>query len=238
MSEKRTLYAKITDPKIMRILIYIAMLVFLPGIVIAYVVAVATGGTLIPPGTYNMIDNYISDLGSVRFTAAPFILDTIHMTTGIIMLPLFLYTKDLALEYIEEYQKNLGLAKFLKILTYLGLISLLIGALGLFSVGLFSEDRDIPPGSHYFFSIVVFGGFCSGAFWYGLVSVLNKSYVPKILGFFMLVGPITSVLLFVIKPAPFTAPALEWVMLFCIFFWIIPVGIYILKLIKENEKKE
>jgi hypothetical protein len=238
MSEKRSLYAKIFDPKIMRILIYAAMLVFLPGIVVAYIVAVATGGTWIPPGAYNMVDNYISDLGSVRFTAAPFILDTIHMTTAIIMVPVFLYTKNLATEYIEKYQENSGLAKFSKITNYLGLISLFIGAFGLFSVGLFSEDRDIPPGSHYFFLIVVFGGFCIGAFLYGWVSVLNKTYIPKILGFFMIVGPFTSVILFLVKPAPFTEPALEWVMLFCIFFWMIPVGIYLLKLIKENEKKE
>lgn len=237
MSEKKSLYEKITDPKVMRILIYVSMVVFLPGIVIAYIVAVATGGTSIPPGAYNMWNNYISDMGSFNYTAAPFILDYIEMITAVLFFPLFFFSKDLALEYLEKSGTTGSALKISKIVIYLRFFSLLVGAVGFFGVGLFSGDRDFPAGAHLFFSAVVFGGLAMGAFWFGLGVMLTESFMPKILGLFMFLGPITSVILFLVKPIP-SEPMLEWVMLFCIFFWIIPAGIYELKMIKENGKEK
>ncbi|GAH77740.1 unnamed protein product, partial [marine sediment metagenome] len=43
------------------------------------------------PESYNIIDNYISDLGSIRYTPAPFVLDAITMTTACFLVTVFFY---------------------------------------------------------------------------------------------------------------------------------------------------
>ncbi|MFX1313309.1 MAG: hypothetical protein ACFFHD_11945, partial [Promethearchaeota archaeon] len=62
-------------------------------------------------------------------------------------------------------------------------------------------------------------GFAFGAFFTGLAIVLRKRIFPKYIGYFMIVGPSTSTILFLICPAPFTRQFLEWIMMFSSLGW-------------------
>ncbi len=84
---------KVINPRVIRILIILDLLIFLPGIVIAIILAVTLGGTEIGPGSYNFVENYISDLGSARYSPAPWLLDGISMISAVILIPLMIYAK-------------------------------------------------------------------------------------------------------------------------------------------------
>ncbi|MHA1489918.1 MAG: hypothetical protein ACTSRI_09700 [Promethearchaeota archaeon] len=231
----KSFHEKLTAPKVVKISIWVAMLIFLPGLLIGVIIA-----SLFGPGGYNIVDNYISDLGSIRYTPTPFILDTIAMMTSIIMIPIFFYLKNLLVlaPFNEEdhLKKKRGL--LIKLLAFLGLVFGIFGIFGLFGIGLFSEDRSTEFGLHYLFSVVVFGGLAIGALFNGLVIVLKKTIFPKIIGIFMIFGSPGSSILFLIHPPQFTLPFLEWTMLACIFLWFIPIAHFMLKRINFELKNQ
>ncbi|MFX1287033.1 MAG: hypothetical protein ACFFFY_00555 [Promethearchaeota archaeon] len=72
--------------KLIKTCIYVSLITFLPGILIGVIIAYFFGSE-----SYNIIDNYISDLGSNRYTPAPYILDAIAITTACFLVPVFFY---------------------------------------------------------------------------------------------------------------------------------------------------
>ena len=230
-NSKWYIFNKIVQPKVVKICIYVSNILFLSGLLIGALIAVFFG-----PEGYNIIDNYISDLGSFRYTPTPFILDSIAMITAFFLVPIFFYLYKKLIsgekEIIFESSKPLSTRIFNLFITIniiMGLICLIIAAIGLFGIGLFSEDRTTELGLHYFFSIVVFAGLATGALFNGIAIFLKKSIYPRLLGLYMMIGPLTVALLFVFPPPSTTLPFLEWMMLFAAFLWLIPLSIIILK---------
>jgi hypothetical protein len=227
------LFNKFLNQKLIKICIYVSLIIFLPGILIGVLVAYFFG-----PDSYNIIDNYISDLGSIRYTPAPFILDAIAMTTACFLVPVFFYiakiivldTKSIILDSNTSIFKRIHTID-IDILAFFGFLSLLSGAVGLFGVGLFSEDRTTELGLHYTFSIIVFAGLAFGAFLNGIAILLKlkKTIFPRLLGLYMIVGPFVVTIMFLFPPISVTRPFLEWMMLFAAFFWLIPGSLLILK---------
>jgi len=227
------LFNKFLNQKLIKICIYVSLIIFLPGILIGVLVAYFFG-----PDSYNIIDNYISDLGSIRYTPAPFILDAIAMTTACFLVPVFFYiakiivsdTKSLILDSNKSIFKRIHTID-IDLLAFFGFLSLLSGAVGLFGVGLFSEDRTTELGLHYAFSIIVFAGLAFGAFLNGIAILLKlkKTIFPRLLGLYMIVGPFVVTIMFLFPPISVTRPFLEWMMLFAAFFWLIPGSLLILK---------
>ena len=236
-NSKWAIFNKIVQPKIIKICIYLSNLVFLSGLLVGALIAVFFG-----PEGYNMIDNYISDLGSFRYTPTPFILDSIAMITAFLLVPIFLYSyknlisgkKEIIFDSTKPLSKRI-FNLFVTINIYLGLICLIIAAIGLFGIGLFSDDRTTELGLHYTFSIIVFAGLATGALFNGVAILLKKSIYPRFLGAYMMVGPLTAALLFVFPPPSTTLPFLEWMMLFAAFLWLIPLSIIILKRLRKEK---
>ncbi|TFG03981.1 MAG: DUF998 domain-containing protein [Promethearchaeota archaeon] len=230
-NSKGHIFNKIVQPKIVKICIYVSNILFLSGLLIGALIAVFFG-----PEGYNIIDNYISDLGSFRYTPTPFILDSIAMITAFFLVPIFFYVYKKLISGKKDiiFDSSVPLPKrvfnlFIAINIFIGFICLIIAAIGLFGIGLFSEDRTTELGLHYFFSIVVFAGLATGALFNGIAIFLKKSIYPRLLGLYMMIGPITVALLFVFPPPSTTLPFLEWMMLFAAFLWLIPLSIIILK---------
>ena len=227
---------KIVKPKIVKICIYLSLCLFLIGLLIGVIVAAVFG-----PEGYNIIDNYISDLGSFRYTPAPFILDSIAMITAFLLVPIFLYSYKNLISGIKKvvFNSNNSLSRrifnaFISFNIFLGLVCLIIAVVGLFGVGLFSEDRSTELGLHYIFSIIVFGGLATGALFNGLAILLRKSIYPRLLGLYMLIVPPTVAILFVFPPPMVTLPFLEWMMLFGAFLWLIPEALIILRKLRKE----
>lgn len=230
-NSKYVIFNKIVQPRVIKICIYVSNLLFLGGLLIGALIAVFFG-----PEGYNIIDNYISDLGSFRYTPTPFILDSIAMITAFFLVPIFLYSykeliagkKEVVFDSTNPFSKRI-FNFFVLINIILGLVCLIIAAIGLFGIGLFSEDRSTELGLHYIFSIIVFTGLAAGALFNGIAILLKKSIYPRFLGAYMIVGPPTAAILFVFPPPLTTLPFLEWMMLFAAFLWLIPLSIIILQ---------
>ncbi|MHA1681242.1 MAG: DUF998 domain-containing protein [Promethearchaeota archaeon] len=227
---------KITEPRVIKIFIFISLFTFIPGIALAITISLVFGGTVINPGEYNFIDNFISDLGSFRYTPAPFILDTISMVTGTLFVPIAIFSNRLALKFLMDQDKTTSQLGHGRRACYIGFIALLFGAAGLFGIGLFSEDRDY--GLHRIFSAIVFAGFAIGSTMYGFASIFHKSYIPRSLAFFMATMPASAITLFAVNVSfnqpPFPEALLEWFMLATIFWWTVPSGIKEIKLINKR----
>lgn len=213
----RKFYDKITEPKIVKISIYISLATFLPGLIVGLIVALTLG-----PIPYNLWLNWISDLGSIKYTPAPYILDLTCTISAIFIVPLiFNLNRLFSSHMIENYdnsKRNHYLIKFRRIFGYIGVVCLFVGIFGMFFVGVFSLDRS-PFNAHFYFSSLAFGGFALGAFFTGLAIVLKRRLFPKAVGYFMVLGPSTASIIFLIAPEPLTRQFLEWIMLFSALTW-------------------
>lgn len=232
------LFNRFLNQKLIKICIYISLLTFLPGLLIGVLIAYFIG-----PESYNIINNYISDLGSIRYTPAPFVLDAIVMTTACFLVPIFIYitkiivsdTKNIIFNSNKSIFKRI-LCIFIDLHAFFGLLSLLSGAVGLFGIGLFSEDRTTELGLHFTFSIIVFAGLAFGALFNGIAILLKlkKTIFPRLLGLYMMIGPFTASVLFLFPPNSVTRPFLEWMMLLAAILWLIPESLLILKNFKST----
>ncbi|MBD3197218.1 MAG: hypothetical protein GF317_19345 [Candidatus Lokiarchaeota archaeon] len=222
----RKLITKLTNPFLLKFCIYGVLIVFIPGLIIGVIIAYFFG-----PESYNIWNNYISDLGSYNYTPAPFILDYSAMITSFLLIPIFVYLTSLLYETKEkpETTPKKILDIILKIDTIFGLFFLLLAVVGFFGIGLFSEDRTTELGLHYFFSIVVFGSFVFAAWFDGFVIMVKKTSFYRIIGLFMFIATPTMGILFVINPPSLTKPFMEWMLFISIAVWLLPIIFIILK---------
>jgi hypothetical membrane protein len=230
--------SSIEHPKIITWTIYLALFVFLSGFVLAVSVAYVYGGTSTGPGYFSIMNNYISDLGSHHYTPATYIFDLTMIITAALLCPMMITMHKQMLQNWEELKPELGTARnrAMRIVLYSGFFGVIVGISGFLGVGVFSEDRS-KIGTfhemHLVVSIMVWGGLAFASLCYGLAAMRMKTLISRILGFFMIVGPITSVILFTL--AAFVVPEfipsrpLEWVMLACAFWWMVPVGLILLR---------
>lgn len=213
----RHIYNKLTEPKIVKISIYISLLTFFPGLILGLIIAINFGSL-----GYNVWYNWISDLGSLQYTPAPFILDLTCILSAIFIVPLILNLSRLYSSHqnyeLDDSKKEHYIVLFRRIFGYIGVGGLFIGVLGMFFVGVFSLDRS-PFNLHLYFSTSAFGGFAVGAFFTGLAIVLRKRIFPKAVGYFMIFGPSTASIVFLICPAPLTRQFLEWILMFSSLAW-------------------
>jgi len=232
--------SKITNPRLVKISLYVSLLTFLPGLTIGVIIA----STLGPEG-YHIWDNYISDLGSFRYTPAPWILDTIAIVTAIFILPTFFFSTKIFIsgssqvifDSNEKFYKRIYYV-LIDVIAIMGLFWLIVGAIGLFGIGLFSEDRTTELNLHFFFSIVVFSGLALGALFNGIAIVFKKSNIPRLLGVYMIFVPATVSILFIFPPTPYTPQFLEWMMLFSELVWLLHIAGLILKQINLKNRQK
>ena len=106
-------------------------------------------------------------------------------------------------------------------------------SVGFFGIGLFSEDRTTPLGLHLFFSYVVFGSFAFSSLFNGVVLIAQnqnfKLIYSRIIGVLMLFVNVPLTILFMVIPPLLPEQFMEWIILFSIFAWILPVAITIRK---------
>jgi hypothetical membrane protein len=214
----KNIYNVLTKPKIVKISIYISLLTFLPGLILGLIIAINFG----PPG-YSIWYNWISDLGSLDFTPAPLILDITCMLSAIFIIPLILNLSRLYSSHqnheLDNSKREHYIVLYRRVFGYIGVGCLFIGVIGMFFVGVFSLDRSKPLDIHFFFAVAAFSGFAIGAFFTGLAIVLRNRIFPKAVGYFMVFGPSTASLLYLLCPAPLTRQFLEWILMFSSLAW-------------------
>ncbi len=247
----------LTNPKVVKTCITLFFIVWIPSLIFGYIFAnVFDPLSLMPDGGYDIIRNMISDLGSLRFTPMPKWLDDAAMFSSIVMIPGIFYLKksiSTAAQLKEEKLPN----KIVKIiLSNFALLFGLAAIVGFFGIGFFSEDLgnavdsiglDLTGiGSHFFFSILVFGSLCiAGLFIGGFMILFPKTIKEKfglekihwavlvIFGLIMMIWPPIHAFAFLSNLAPSRAFH-EWFMLFSILTWVYPT-FYILRKLAKKE---
>ena len=198
---------------------YIALLII--GVIVA---------VLLDPDGYTLRNNWISDLGSFNHTPAPYLYDIACIVAGTMTIPLTFYMEKYLAplpkrsQLIEQHYSRLRFR-----LSSMAFLFSIIGNLGYIGVGIFSADRDFESlsimgeGPHGIMSYLAFGGFTLGAFFMGWLIILYKTKIPKSLGVYGIFGP----LIVAIDNLIDSTPLLEWMLLFSILLWIIPLSLII-----------
>jgi hypothetical membrane protein len=226
---KNRIYDAMMHPKTVIISTIAAMAVFLPAITIGYFVA------QLDPDGYNIIDNFISDLGSFNHTPNPIFLDYGAMITAFLLIVPAFYLDGMMAPYSRDPNNRKESSRLRLRLASYALFFMLVGLIGLFGIGFFSEDRSrilepwgVQIGLHGPFSYVVFGGLILAGIFGGFLLFIYHPPIYKLMGLYMVFIPPIPAILFIIGYAP-SAPYWEWMMLFAIMGWLIPAGLVSIK---------
>ena len=220
-------YNFLTDLRVVKYGTLMGLIIFISAILIGIIVA------QFDPDGYNIIDNYISDMGSINHTPYPFILDFGNMISSILFIPSAFYLEKKLAPLPQNPEELRDISRMRLRLSSYGVIMMLLGFIGMFGTGLFSEDRSTILNLHWLFTIVVFVGLAMTGFFFGLLIVFYNSNFPKLLGIYMILGP--SVIAGILFSQGFQ-PLHEWIMLGSLFMWIIPSCIISVKNINQELK--
>jgi hypothetical protein len=262
-------YDFLVNPKVVRLSIKGALILFIPSLIIGAIIA----SLLDPAGIwmasaiwnqvgmpelpadeagYSIFTDYISNLGSLNYSPIPFFLDDAAMITSLLLIPVSFYLKK---RFCTIYDQQETPGKLGKNLSNFALIFMLLGMIGFFGIGFFSEDvaDSLEYASngllmvgildlHEFFSMVVFLNLIIAGIFLGLIGLKYTSMIPKvfdlnvsksviiIISIEMLIFPFPMMVATVITRWPF----FEWMMLFAVFGWIVPLGVAFLKQINKE----
>jgi len=123
----------LSSPRFVKFCVISAISIWISTIVFGLLIAqLDRAGPEYDPSGFNFLINYISDLGSLRFTPLPIILDFGMMATGLLMVPVSNSIRKLLVADGTKISR--------KILGNITFAVLLIGMIGFFLTGVLSED--------------------------------------------------------------------------------------------------
>lgn len=141
---------------------------------------------------FSIWDNWISDLGGYFFTPIPILFDITCILGGMVCI---LLTLSINIILRDNSLASIG--------TYIGII----GNCGYIGVGIFSQTRNLFGFMHGCFTVITFGGYIICAFCFGMCIIINNKRIPKKIGWYATIVPLTSALLFSI----FRNPLCKWI---------------------------
>ncbi|NHI94752.1 MAG: DUF998 domain-containing protein [Candidatus Lokiarchaeota archaeon] len=215
---KNKIYESLTDFKNVKTCLYLVLGLYLSLLLVGVILAIFTA----PDGQgYTIWTQWISDLGSYRHTGFPFLYDIACGVAGVLTIPFTFYLEKVLSPEGSSSRMRFRLASF-------GWFVGLIGSVGYVFVGIFSEDRAFEIAAlgtdlHMLFSGVAFGGFTLSAICFGLLILFYDTKFPKGLGVYGIFGPAIVMILNVLG-----TPLLEWMLLFSILAWIIPLSLILI----------
>ncbi len=248
IEKKNNFYDFLTNPKTVKWSIILILIIFIPSIIIGVFVSQLHG-------PYNIIDNYISDLGSYNYTPIPKFLDDAAMITGFLLIPVTLYLHKLITQRSEE-----KIEKGRIILGSITVFLMFIGIIGIISLGFVDEDvgfylkeADVSPWDlHTVFTVYLFPFIGFAGMFVGLICLIYSKQVldifelktskalPITLGIEMVILPqiCSSIFLInLISPTviiPPSAPFFEWMYLISLLTWLVILASLTLRLINRK----
>ncbi len=166
---------------------------------------------------YSVLTHYISDLGRQSVFPFSWLHDSFCAFAGLISVPVtFSFSKKLKVRY--KY------SKYSLLFARIGLISGVVGNLGLVFVGIFSLDR-AGPGLiyHGISAFFTFGGIVVSIFFFSLNIVLSHECNLRKLGAFGLVVPLALLVLYCVA----TVPIIEWLFYYSVIAFILVLDCYV-----------
>ncbi len=200
-----------------RIFTSTVIIIYIPLIIIGIIVA-----ALSDPDGYSILTNWISDLGGSPHTPAPYLYDIACIVAGTFTIPFTFYMENLLAPLPKRKGPQIHFSRMRYRLVSSAFLFNLIGSVGYIGVGIFSENRNYYN-LHTITSSLAFGGFTLGAFFMGWVIILFNTNIPKLLGLYGILGPLTTIIIFLMV----SNPLWEWMLLFSILAWIIPLSLIV-----------
>lgn len=220
------IYNKVTSPKTIKYCGYIAIGIFFGFIISAVIVAMSVG-------PYNIVDNWISDLGSFDYTPAPFLLDWALIITGVLLIPFHFYVERYIAPIPHSPDDPPAPHRWTYRLMGLAFFFNMLGSVSMICVGIFSEDRSY--GLHMPFSIGLFGSFMLSGIFLGLALMISdRKLVPApfnyIIGAYgvhglLLIGGFAGYHLLL---ETVWQKLWEWISFFGLVAWILPLFFFCL----------
>ncbi len=214
---RKCLFDRVINYKVVRISTTAVILIYIPLIIIGIIVA-----AYLDPDGYSILTNWISDLGGSPHTPAPYLYDIACIVAGTLTIPFAFYIENLLAPLPKREGPQIHYSRMRFRLVSSAFLFSLIGSIGYIGVGIFSEDRNFYN-LHSITSSLAFGGFTLGAFFMGWTIVLYDTKIPKLVGLYGIVGPLTIIIIFLL----ISNPLWEWLLLFSILAWIIPLSLIV-----------
>ncbi len=215
-------YNFITDYSFVKRISMFVIILFLSLLLIGVIIAATLG-----PGGYTIWTHMISDLGGRKHTPVPILYDIACIVAGILTIPLTFYLENLFAPLPSRDLKKQHFSRLRFRLSSNAFFFSLVGNLAYIGVGIWSEDRNYDlldfAGFHDVFSFFAFAGFTFGAFFIGWIIFLYDTKIPKLFGIYGIVGPFTTLVIFLLTMEPLA----EWILLFSILLWIIPLSLMV-----------
>jgi hypothetical protein len=174
---------------------------------------------------YLLWSHTISELGSRLFTTLPGLFDVACIMAGILAIPYYLSFRRKISTQPTSLKSNITIkAPYISnILLQLGVIVGICGGIGYFFVGVFSVERAGPNNVlHGLFAGGAFLGFVLSIIIFSVYIILFQNKLPKLLGIFGIVFPITFLGLYCV----FVIPIIEWLLLISILGFSVPMSLW------------
>jgi len=214
---RKSLFDRFINYKMVRIFTSAVILIYIPLIIIGIIIA-----AYLDPDGYSILTNWISDLGGSPHTTAPYLYDLACIVAGTLTIPFAFYLENLLAPLPKRQGTQVHFSRMRFRLVSSAFLFSLIGSIGYVGVGIFSEDRNFYN-LHTITSSLAFGGFTLGAFFMGWSIILYDTKIPKLLGLYGIIGPLTTIIIFLL----INNPLWEWILLFSILAWIIPLSLIV-----------
>ncbi|MHA1190882.1 MAG: hypothetical protein ACTSP9_01130 [Promethearchaeota archaeon] len=214
LRKKNTKKYKVLNENFIETVLFLGGIVYLLFLIVNILLASFFG--------YNILNNYISELGYSRIIPFPFLNDGITIFCGMIMFFSHFY-------YVHQLKIQYHLSRYSIVMMVLGFLSGIIGALGYFFLGIFSLDRAGPSDLYHGISMgFSFSGFLISIAFYSLIFVLTRNCRLKKLGLYGLTFPLICFIVYSLTNNPLA----EWILLFSIigFFLVFFNNIIIYKI--------
>lgn len=168
---------------------------------------------------FNIMNNYISELGKGSIISFPLFHDSIAILGGANTFFSNIY-------FIHRLKKQFRPSKCSKVFVWFGFNSGLIGAIGYIFLGIFSLDRAGPGEIYHGLAMgFSFGGFIFSIFFYSLNIFLTHNCALKKIGVYGFTFPIIALIIYGLNANPLT----EWILLYSILAFFLPFYYYIFK---------
>ena len=208
------IYEYITNPKIVKTSTIIAFIVVFSALIIGYIIA------QFGPYGYNMIDNYISDMGSINYTPFPYMRTIGNVISGPFFIPITFYIKKKLTS-----KKIADIPRLQSLLGNVGFIGMLTIFISMFFTGIITEDVNMLI--HTFFAIIAIIGVFLAMTFYGLLIIKYPTVISKSIGVLMVINiPIIGFLTIIGFPSTIFY---EWMLLLSFYGFVILISVILIK---------
>ena len=150
-------------------------------------------------GGYTIWTHMISDLGGIKHTPVPILYDIACVIGGILTIPLTFYVENLLAPLPKKNLRERHYSRLRFRLSSNAFFFSILGSLAYIGNGIWSEDRNYNlldfAGYHDVMSFFAFAGFSLSAFFLGWIVILYDTKIPKILGIYGIISPITMLMI-------------------------------------------